>query len=101
MPSLRAQQLLDLAAILAAPNGPAEQVAIGSATPRVIRDLPALLPADAEGLLAERQTFYLLRADLGFSPVTGQDLQIEGGRWMVESCPPGDVVVLQVMRYRT
>lgn len=101
MPTAREQLLLDLAAILADPYGPAEQVLIGSATPRAVRDLPALVPGDAEGLLVERQTLYLLRADLGFAPVTGQELLVDGARWMVELCPPGDVIELHLMRYRT
>jgi hypothetical protein len=101
MPTAREQLLLDLAAILADPNGPAEQVSIGSLTLRAVRDLPALVPGDAEGLLVERQTLYLLAANLGFQPVSGQELAIDGGRWEVESCPPGPVVELHLMRYRT
>lgn len=101
MPPLHQQHLADLAFVIASPNGPAVEVTIGSATLRAIRDLPALLPADPEGLLAERQTLYLLRSDLGFGPVTGQELVVDGARWMVELCPPGDVVELHLLRYRT
>lgn len=101
MASVHEQLLLDFAAILADPTGPAGPVTIGAATLRAIRDLPALVPADPEGLLAERQTLYLLRVDLGFSPVTGQELLVDGARWLVEFCPPGDVVELHLVRYRT
>jgi len=101
MATIHQQHLADVAAILADPNGPAEDVTIGTVTLRVIRDLPALLPAAAEGLLVERQVLYLLRADLGFSPVPGQELLVDGSRWMVETCPPGEVTVLNLMRYRT
>lgn len=101
MATIRQQLLLDLGAVLADPNGPAEQAVIGSVPLRVIRDLPALLPADPEGLLVERQDLYLLRSALGFQPTTGQELVVDGARWMVESCPPGEVVELHLMRYRT
>ncbi len=101
MATIHEQQLADLTVILADPNGPAITVAIGAVTLRAIRDLPALLPADPEGLLVERQTLYLLRTDLGFTPATGQELVVDGARWMVEACPPGDVVELHLLRYRT
>ena len=101
MATIRQQQLLDFAAVLADPNGPVETVTIGTAPLSVIRDLPALVPADEEGLLVERQTLYLLRADLGFTPVSNQELVVDGARWRVEFCPPGDLLELRLMRYRT
>lgn len=101
MPTANEQRLADFAVILADPHGPAVDVTIGSTPLRAVRDLPALLPSDSEGLLVERQTLYLLRADIGFAPTTGQELVVDGGRWMVESCPPGDLVELHLKRYRT
>ena len=101
MPTAQAQQLTDLAAVLADPSGPAVEVVIGTASLRVIRDLPALLTADADGVVVERQTLYGIRADLGFAPVPGMELVVDGARWLVESCPAGDVFILALMRYRT
>lgn len=101
MPTAQAQQLTDLAVVLADPSGPGVEVVIGTASLRVIRDLPALLPADAEGVVVERQTIYGIRAALGFAPVPGMELVVDGARWMVESCPPGDALELHLMRYRT
>lgn len=101
MPTAQAQQLTDIATVLADPSGPSALVVIGAATLRVIRDLPALLPADAEGVVVERQTLYGLRAELGFAPVPGMELVVDGSRWMVESCPAGDVLILTLARYRT
>ena len=101
MATIHQQHLADFAAILAEPNGPAEEVTIGTLSLRAIRDLPALVPADTEGLLVERQVLHLLRSDLGFGPVTGQELVVDGARWTVELCPPGEVLELHLMRYRT
>lgn len=101
MANLHQQLLLDMAGVLADSNGPSQQATIGSTTLAVIRDFPALVPADGDGLLVERQVLYLLRAVLGFAPVTGQELLVDGSRWLVESCPPGDVVELHLIRYRT
>ena len=99
--TIHQQHLADLAAILADPDGPAVQVTIGTTPLRAVRDLPALVPSDPEGLLAERQTLVFLAGDLGFTPATGQELLVDGARWMVEACPPGDVVVCSLLRYRT
>lgn len=101
MATVHQLHLADLAAILADPDGPAEEVTIGAVSLRCVRDLPALVPADSEGLLVERQTLTLLASDLGFQPVTGQELTVDGARWLVESCPPGDVLDLNLMRYRS
>jgi hypothetical protein len=101
MPAIHEQQLADLAFVLADPNGPAVAVVIAGRPLKAIRDIPALVPAESEGLQVERQTLYLLRSVLGFAPATGQELLVDGERWLVESCPPGDVVVLGLMRYRT
>lgn len=101
MATIHEQHLADLAAILADLNGPAEALVISGIALRALRDQTLLVAADSEGLLAERQVLYLLRADLGFTPVTGQELVVDGVRWMVEACPAGDVVECHLLRYRT
>jgi len=104
MATAQAQLLADLAAVLADPNGPAEEVVIGTTSLRVVRDSPALVPNDDWGdnrLKVERMTLFGLRADLGFSPVPDMELAVAGIPWTVESCPPGDVFILQLMRYRS
>lgn len=99
--TIHEQHLADLTALIADPNGPAVTVVIGSATLRAVRDLPALVPGVQEGLLVERQTLFCLRAALGFTPAVGQELLVDGGRWLVESCPPGDALEIGLARYRT
>jgi hypothetical protein len=91
---------VDMAAILADPYGPTRQMAIGSSTPRAIVG-DTSLEAAGEGLLEERQVVHCLAGDLGFVPVTGQELVVEGARWRVESCPPAEVLSIHLLRYRT
>lgn len=101
MAAFHEQRLADMAAILADPNGPAIEVVIGVTQIRVIPDQPSLVHDDMGRPMIERHGLLGLRADLGFSPVPGMELVIDGVNWVVESAPPGDVLDLRLMRYRS
>ncbi|MDX9894331.1 MAG: hypothetical protein RBS34_02730 [Desulfofustis sp.] len=106
MSAAREQLARDLAAVLADPHGPAEEVTIGSVVVRTILSRPELdrsaAPgAGSEGLLVERSVLYLLPDELGSVPVPGQELVVDGVRWLVLSSPPGLVLRVELMRYLT
>ncbi len=106
MVTAQTQHVNDFAAVLADPSGPAVEVIVGTAqgntTIKVIREpVDYSQYAGMEIVQAERQNLYVLRDALGFTPVPGTELVIDGSRWTVESVPwKGSVLHLFIAGYR-
>ncbi|WP_028579432.1 hypothetical protein [Desulfogranum japonicum] len=106
MATAQIQHINDFAAVLADPSGPAVEITIstaqGSWTIKGIRELRDYAPyASLEIVQAEKQNLYVLRSDLGFMPVPGLELILDGSQWTVDSVPwKGEVLQIAITGYR-
>ena len=100
--SLQDQLLADFGETLLDPDGPAQIATVAGREMRVVIDEPGIASADPRtGLMLGRMDLYLRRDDLGFSPVSGTELIINGTSWTVETPSPHGmgVIKLGLLRY--
>lgn len=100
--SLQDQLLADFGETLLDSDGPAQQAVVNGKAIMVVIDRPTLNETDPRtGITIHRLTLYARQEDLGFVPVAGQDMEIDGEHWIIdEPCPHGKgVLQLGMMRY--
>lgn len=101
MSATREQMAADMAAVLADPYGPADNVNINGIELHAVRQPVDWQPStDMEGAQVERQILFFLQSDLGVIPVPWQELLVDGRRWSVESVQEkGPTLELIMVRY--
>ena len=99
--SLQDQLVNDFAATLLDPDGPSQYVQINGIGCRAVVDQPGQTAIDSRsGLIIHRMTLYVLAQDLGYEPVAGQEIVLDGTTWYVETPSPHGSGVLQLGLYR-
>ena len=100
--SLQDQLTADFSSILADQDGPARIAIVQGRPVSVVVDQPGITGVDpSSGLMVSRMNLYILSTDLGFSPVVGSQVILDGVKWTVEiPSPHGDgVLQLGLLRY--
>ena len=100
--SLQDQLLEDFSETLFDPDGPAQLALVSGREILVVIDAPGITSADPRtGLMLSRMDLYVRGEDLGFSPVVGTELTINGQSWQVEMPSPHGtgVIKLGMVRY--
>ena len=102
--TLQDQLLADFGETLLDPDGPAFVATMNGREMRVVIDQPETGEHDQRtGFMVRRMNLYVRREDLGFAPVAGQDLEVNGERWIIDRPAPHGQGVLQLgmVRYLT
>lgn len=102
--SLQETLLADFSETLLDSDGPAFVATVNGQEMRVVIDQPETGEHDARtGFMIRRMNLYVRREDLGFAPVAGQDLDVNGERWIIDRPAPHGQGVLQLgmVRYLT
>ena len=100
--SLQDQLTADFYSILADQDGPARIAIVQGRPVSVVVDQPGITGVDpSSSLMLSRMNLYILSSDLGFSPVVGSQVVLDGVKWTVEiPSPHGDgVLQLGLLRY--
>lgn len=100
--SLQDQLTADFSALLLDQDGPARLATVQGRLVQVVVDQPGITGVDpSTGLMLSRMNLYILSVDLGFSPVVGSQVILDGVKWTVEiPSPHGDgVLQLGLLRY--
>lgn len=87
--SLQDQLLADFSHTLTDPDGPAQPCRVNGREVRAVIDRPARNTVEAQtGLLVSRLDLYIRREDLGFQPFAGQEVELDGETWQIETPEP-------------
>ena len=100
--SLKDQLTTDFSLILADQEGPARIAIVQGRPVSVVVDQPGITGVDpSSGLMLSRMNLYILSVELGFTPVVGSQVILDGVKWTVEiPSPHGDgVLQLGLLRY--
>lgn len=103
MPSSMDEQLArDLALSLASEIGHGELITINGRELEAVIGTSSLVSMELPGRLLESMHVVCLHDALGFTPITGQHLTINGkADWQVVGCSVGPVVDINLERVRT
>ena len=95
--SLQDALLQDFSATLTDPDGPAFAATVNGREIMVVIDRPETGEHDPRtGFMLRRMNLYVRREDLGFAPVAGQELEVNGERWTIDQPAPHGTGVLQL-----
>lgn len=100
--SLQDQLLADFAATLLDADGPAQPAVVNGREVRAVIDRPQRQTTEPQtGVLVSRLDLYIRREDLGFTPFSGQELELDGETWQIEVPEPHGphVFKLSLARY--
>lgn len=87
--SLQDQLLADFSQTLTDPNGPAQACRVNGREVLAVIDRPARHTEEPQtGVLISRLDLYIRREDLGFMPFAGQEVELDGSIWQIETPEP-------------